>query len=474
MDPVAGTVVGGKYRLDRPLARGGMGAVWAGHHLRLDVPIAVKFMAADEGRTGRARFEREARAAASLRSPHVVQVLDYDATGDQPYIVMELLEGEDLGHRLHQRGRLSLDEVLVIVRALSAGLTLAHETGIVHRDLKPGNVFMARIGGQEIVKILDFGVAKDTKLDVSDTQTTTGVVVGSPSYMSPEQARGGAIDSRSDLWSLAVVVFQALTGRRPFEGKNLGDVLVRICSDTLPVATAVRADLPPAIDAFFERAFCRSPDGRFQSAHALLRALERVRDPGLPAEDEASLAPRADVTGAIEALPASAVAVDADNIATVKARSLEIAPTIEAPRSAMFEAPAEPPLATMAGTSMSIQRKSDRRGVVWALGGAIGVGAIWVVSQSSLWRSDKAPTSNAPASSPASNATAVSERAADSAPPQPMVSLAATSSAIAVSASVDPSASSTSPAPVVRPPIRRPPATGAVDPKFGLPGGRSN
>mgnify|MGYP001020631095 CR=1 FL=1 len=135
MEPVIGTVIGEKYRLDRPLARGGMGSVWAGRHLGLDVPIAVKFMSASaDTQSARVRFEREAKSAASLRSPHVVQIIDYDAKGQAPYIVMELLEGEDLGDRLARVGRLPPREVASIVAQLAKGLVLAHEAGIVGDD----------------------------------------------------------------------------------------------------------------------------------------------------------------------------------------------------------------------------------------------------------------------------------------------------------------------------------------------------
>jgi len=478
MEPAAGSVVGGKYRLDRPLARGGMGAVWAGYHLCLDVPIAVKFMSAASDRSLRVRFEREARAAASLRSPHVVQVLDYDATGEVPFIVMELLEGQDLGQRLSERGRLPLDEVLVVVKALAAGLKLAHEAGIVHRDLKPGNIFIARIGSEEIVKILDFGVAKDTTLDASDTQTTTGVVVGSPAYMSPEQARGGNVDARSDLWSLAVVIFQALTGRRPFEGKNLGDVLVRICSDSLPVATAVRPELPAAIDAFFDRAFCRSPDGRFQDARALSHALLRVVDPSVPPKAE-ELAPRVDVTGAIVVpitLAATSPTIDADLVATVKARTVDLAPTIEARRRARLEPPfsaVDPPLATISGTALPTRRKSDRRGLLWGALGALAVGAVWIVSQSAIVRT---PQQSGPSlGGIISIGPEASEQASQPRPAESLLSVAVEPSAV-VSVSSAPLASSSAsaaPTPVARQPLRRPAGAATVDPKFGLPGGRT-
>jgi eukaryotic-like serine/threonine-protein kinase len=259
-----------------------MGAVWVARHLDLDLPVALKFIAGGVSATSRARFEREAKAAAQLRSQHVVQILDYGVDDETPYLAMELLVGEDLRERLARRGRLSLQEVSTLAWQVAKGIGLAHDAGIVHRDLKPGNVFLARVGDEEIVKILDFGVAKETTQTLVDESTTSGLLVGSPHYMSPEQARGARIDHRADLWSLGVLWFTALTGYRPFAGSNLGDVIVRICMDQLPPATKLVAELPPAIDGFFARALSRNPDGRFESARAMAEALATIAgDPAI-------------------------------------------------------------------------------------------------------------------------------------------------------------------------------------------------
>jgi serine/threonine protein kinase len=259
MDPVAGTIVGGKYRLDRPLARGGMGAVWAGHHLRLDVPIAVKFMAAGSDRTGRARFEREARAAASLRSPHVVQVLDYDAAGEQPYIVMELLEGQDLGHRLNQRGRLSLEEVIVIVRALATGLTLAHDAGIVHRDLKLDNVFLCAtpFADGRRVKLLDWGVA----YVAGEEDPFRGLIAGTLTYVAPEQIRGDGLSGATDIYSLAVLAYHLLCRRPPFAGPDLQLLHMHLRSEPPPPRIAW-PDVPTEIDSLLVRMLAKHPEDR--------------------------------------------------------------------------------------------------------------------------------------------------------------------------------------------------------------------
>ena len=276
-----GSTVAGKYRLERLIGRGGMGSVWAARHLQLDTLVAVKFIdsVSDVG-DARMRFEREARAAAQLRSPHVVQILDHGIDDDErPYIAMELLEGEDLGERLRRTPRLSLQATATIITQASKALRRAHEHGVIHRDLKPGNIFLARFDEDEVVKLLDFGVAKLRYGEIAPgvQMTQTGVIFGSPSYMSPEQARGNrVIDHRTDLWSLAVILFRCLTGSKPFEAGSLGDLVIKLCIDPLPTPTNFAKDLPPEVDRFFEQAFARDPDQRFQSAMALAAEFEAL------------------------------------------------------------------------------------------------------------------------------------------------------------------------------------------------------
>jgi serine/threonine-protein kinase len=271
-----GSIIGERYRLERLVARGGMGSVWKAQHLKLNVDVAIKLMAPAfaSDADARARFEREAKASAQLKSPHVVQVHDYGIAGDSPYIVMELLEGEDLEARLRRERRLSLAATLSIVEQACRALSRAHGAGIVHRDLKPANIFIARDGGGELVKVLDFGIAKATDPALVGQATKTGALLGSPHYMSPEQVRTSKdVDHRSDLWSLGVIVFRCLTGELPFPGDEIGEVLVEICADPIPVASQIAPDLGPAVDGFFERALMRDRNQRFQSAGALVEAL---------------------------------------------------------------------------------------------------------------------------------------------------------------------------------------------------------
>jgi serine/threonine-protein kinase len=273
----SGAVIGGKYRLEGPLGQGGMGAVWAARHLALDTVFAVKFInpGAPDFADAKKRFEREAKAAALLKSPHVVEIHDYGVEGDTPYIVMELLQGEDLASRLARCGRLSVEDTVDIVTQVARALRKAAEANIVHRDLKPGNIFLVHTGDdRELVKVLDFGAAKAPRLATLDDTTKAGMLIGSPRYMSPEQARASRkVDHRSDLWSLAVIAYRALTGRLPFLGEDIGEVIVRVCTEPPPPPSIFVPELGPDMDAFFERALDRDPQKRYQTARELASAL---------------------------------------------------------------------------------------------------------------------------------------------------------------------------------------------------------
>jgi hypothetical protein len=272
MQLAANVVIAERFRLTRQLGQGGMGSVWLATHLALDIPCAVKFIEGEIAQLpeAQARFEREAKAAAQLRSPHVVQILDHGVFQGTPYIAMELLDGEDFGKRLQRVGRMPPNEVLRIIGQVCRALTKAHGVGIVHRDLKPENIFLVPDDDREIAKVLDFGIAKATGTGIDGSNTKTGAMLGTPYYMSPEQAQGiKAVDARSDLWSLAVIVFQALTGRLPFESEALGDLLVRIIVAPVPMPSHFASDLPQTFDRWWEKAAQRDPAARFQSAREL-------------------------------------------------------------------------------------------------------------------------------------------------------------------------------------------------------------
>ncbi len=254
-----------------------MGAVWAAFDASLRRRVALKLMSPDHlaSQSARSRFEREAMAIAQLQSPHVVQIYDYGIDGDAPYIVMELLEGEDLQSRLTRLGRLPPPTIAALLTQAAKALSAAHASGIVHRDIKPANIFLARHDSEELVKVLDFGVAALVSgLMGADMHVTrAGGVVGTPHYMSPEQVRGSrGVDFRSDLWSLAVVAYRALTGRLPFDAEAFGELLIQICTDAIPPPSRVVPELGPDFDVFFERALARDPARRYPSAREMASA----------------------------------------------------------------------------------------------------------------------------------------------------------------------------------------------------------
>lgn len=286
-----GVVLAGKYRLEGVLGRGGMGSVWRAHHLGLEAPIAVKLMdPAIMSTPGMLqRFHREAQAAAKLRSPHVVQIIDHgvdDATAT-PFIAMELLEGESLLDRLGRVRTLTPSQTARLVSDVCRALGRAHDAGIIHRDLKPANLFLVANDDQELTKVLDFGIAKSPlPLLGVDSTTSTGSILGTPLYMSPEQISGGKlVDARSDLWSLAVVTCECLTGRRPFSADSIGALTLIICTEPLPVPSRL-GPVPDGFDAWFERAVARDPAARFQSAREFAEEFRKVCGV-LPSEDAA-------------------------------------------------------------------------------------------------------------------------------------------------------------------------------------------
>ncbi len=263
------------------LGQGGMGSVWRAEHLGLRAPVAIKLMdaAIAENQEALSRFHREAQAAAALRSPHVVQILDYGLDPDlhAPFIAMELLEGEDLRQRLLRAGRLSPQAAAGLVTHVARALARAHEAGIVHRDLKPENVFLVRNEDEEVAKVLDFGISKISELALtSGAPTRTGSVMGTPFYMSPEQIVGSkTVDYRTDLWALGVIAFECLLGVRPFSEETVGGLAVQICTQS-PPRPSERGQVPPGFDAWFEKALAREPSTRFQSARELAEALRAV------------------------------------------------------------------------------------------------------------------------------------------------------------------------------------------------------
>jgi serine/threonine protein kinase len=287
-----GTLVADRYRLEHKLGAGGMGSVWRAHDQSLDSVCAVKLVDSDKVADDevRIRFQREAKAAARIRCANVVDVFDHGIWNGIPFIVMEYLDGEDLGARLDRRGILSPSEVYEIVVQVARGLVRAHAAGIVHRDLKPENVFLVPGDEHEIAKVLDFGIAKHDAYSITDKTTKTGSFLGTPYYVSPEQARGKPIDWRSDLWSLGIIVFQCLTGKPPFESEALGELMGLIIYEPIPKLSDRNPRLGKALDAWWERAVSRDRETRFQSAKEFADSLAEAV--GLARQTVPSMPPR--------------------------------------------------------------------------------------------------------------------------------------------------------------------------------------
>ena len=271
----AGTVLDGTYELIAELGAGGMGVVWRAKHLRLPKEVAVKVLRGVLGSDTDvyARFRREAEIASQLGHPNIVEALDFNVLPDgSPYLVLELLRGQSLRQVVAQ-GPLPLERALVITSQIAAGLRAAHRREIVHRDLKPENIFLCQQEQEDavLVKILDFGISK---IHTSQSlQTREGVLMGTPHYMAPEQATGGAVDARTDQFALAAMAFEMVTGRGPFFAEQPLQVLYQVVHAEAPKASERRAGLPPAFDAVLQRGLAKERSTRFENVTELAKAL---------------------------------------------------------------------------------------------------------------------------------------------------------------------------------------------------------
>jgi len=274
-----GDVIGGKYRLIDPLGEGGMGAVWIAENLSIrGAEVAVKVLHANFARDPDAvrRFRAEAEATVRIGHPSIVRVFDYGQSDDgSPYMVMERLHGESLADRLERDRSLPVAEAVEVVTAVLEALDAAHQREILHRDMKPENIFMAREGDVVRPKILDFGVSKFLGDDAERVRMTrTGALIGTPAYMSPEQARGEtAIDLRSDVWAMGVILYELLTGRLPYEAANYNAMMIRIATEGHLPLTEALPDIDPVLASIAERAMARTAMGRYASARQMREAL---------------------------------------------------------------------------------------------------------------------------------------------------------------------------------------------------------
>lgn len=364
-DDLVGQTIG-RYRITRLIGAGGMGRVYEAVVSSLGKSVAVKILSQDlaKNREASQRFEREARAASRVESPHIVDVFDTGTTDDgRPYLVMELLRGASMATTLERQGAFAPDEAVRLASQLLRGLERAHAAGVVHRDLKPDNVFLEdHHPDPAVAKILDFGVSKLTSDTGEITLTREGGVVGTPSYMSPEQAQGEKdIDGRTDLWSVGTILYQCIANKLPFPGSTYEQIIVRICSSQ-PVSLATLApSCPPSLVAVVERCMERDRERRFQSASEVLEALGQASSVATPTSNPSELAPSG---------PRVPRARDSETIGSSS--------TIEAPE------PQAPP------------KRDVRSLAIAAVLATLGLGGGWWALSSSA----RAPSSGAPTGAP--------------------------------------------------------------------------
>ncbi|MBX7197526.1 MAG: protein kinase [Sandaracinaceae bacterium] len=398
-----GTKLEGKYELDAILGTGGMGTVYVGRHAWTGRRVAVKVLKPSyaENEDVVKRFLREARAAAALHHPNVVDVLDMGRTDDGAvYMVLELLEGDSLGSLLRRDGKMSATQLLPVLVPIAEALSEVHARGFVHRDLKPDNIFVATLRGRKLAKLLDFGIAK--ALDDPDSSTRTGAIMGTAYYMSPEQASGRPdVGPPTDVWALGVVLYEALSGVPPYTADSATGVLVKIL--TTPPAPIPR-DVPEVLASIVQRAMQGDPAARFADMRAMASALrEAARSLGVALPDPVALeirTPEEIVRASLEPADPRMAAARAATVPSVEPyvpSSLETLPR-EAPRKAVTEEPA-PPASAPAPVSISTGPISPppthtQRWVIGGLAAAVVLLLVFLVLERAPWAS--APTTSAP------------------------------------------------------------------------------
>ncbi len=323
-DPLIGQTLAGKYRIEQLIKTGGMGSVYRGKHVLMDKTVAIKVLrpalAGDDAVV--ARFSREAKAASKISHPHAVNVTDFgEAENGVVFLVMDYLDGRTLKEVISADGPLPIDRAVEIVRQVAGALDAAHAQGVIHRDLKSENIMLVRHNGDEWAKVLDFGIAKirvpEGGHDAEITQAN--LVVGTPQYMSPEQcSQSGALDARSDVYSLGIIVYEMLTGRVPFTGESATAIMMKQVQDSPPLISSVRSDLPAGVAAVIKRALAKQPIDRFQSAGELSAALAEAATGDVAIEPEVAAATTAARTA--PNTPIDNAADDSDEVTLVRPR----------------------------------------------------------------------------------------------------------------------------------------------------------
>jgi len=280
MDLPVGTILGEHYRVTRLIGVGGMGAIYEASHLGAGKRVAVKLMSKELAKhpEALARFRREVKVTTELAHPHIVDVFDFgESPTGEPFLVMEYLDGEDLGHRLEREGRVTLDVAAQIVKQVASALSVAHAEGVVHRDLKPDNVFLLRVAdGSVFSKVVDFGISKVLKATTTKL-TVARAVVGTPEFMAPEQASGRIdwIDHRTDQWALAVLSWHMLSGRLPFWQPEVHQILNQVITEEpTPLHPDLAPLIPREVDKVLRRALSKKREDRFPTINAFARAFE--------------------------------------------------------------------------------------------------------------------------------------------------------------------------------------------------------
>ncbi len=282
-DPLIGTVVGDCYEIIKIIGYGGMAKVYEARHTRLtEMRFAIKLLLPEFAAKPEIviRFGREAATASRIHHPNVVDVYDVHRTADgTPYIVCEYLKGCELGTLLGEDGKQDPDLAVRIARQICDGLAAAHEAGVVHRDMKPENVFLVGELSNPLAKIIDFGISKITDPNESNKLTRTGFVMGTPAYMPPEQAKGGHVDHRTDVYGIGAILYRALTGHAPFEGDDAGALLAAVLTQEPRRPRTLDPTIPESLELIIERAMAKNPDDRYQSVEAMGAELAQWESP---------------------------------------------------------------------------------------------------------------------------------------------------------------------------------------------------